>query len=126
MRSHAPTLLLLALPIALGAAACGDSGLSEAALRGRAVFFEHSSPTCAACHGLPYEGTKSAVNIPELSRRPLDLAKVQKAVTQGIGIMPAQKGVLTQEQIADVAKYVTEAARRPMPEGHVPYAKSAD
>ena len=47
--------------------------------------------------------------MPALETRTLDLEKVKKAVTQGIGIMPAQQGKLTEEQIADVSAFVIEA-----------------
>lgn len=124
MKTLLPTTLLASLGLGFALAGCGDAGLSEAAARGRAVFFEHSNPTCASCHGLPFEGTQSAPNIPNLSGRVLDLAKVQKAVTQGIGIMPAQKGVLTKDQIEDVATYVTEAVGLDSPPNHEPYTKA--
>lgn len=85
------------------------ASLSEAAQRGYEVWTTHSTPHCAQCHGLPLLGTKSAPMMPALETRALDLAKVKKAVTQGIGIMPAQQGKLSEQQIDDVSAFVVEA-----------------
>ena len=71
--------------------ACGGSpsALSEAAERGRVVFFEVNNPetnrTCANCHGLRYEGTPLIPGMGNLDQRKPTKAQVKKAVEGGIG-----------------------------------------
>lgn len=84
--------------------------LSEAGERGRAVFTESANPSCGVCHTLGDAGTTGAVG-PNLDGLKPDAARVEAAVTSGVGTMPAFGGALSAEQIADVAAYVAEATR---------------
>lgn len=99
--------------------ACGGSpsALSEAAERGRVVFFEVNNPetnrTCANCHGLRYEGTPLIPGMGNLDQRKPTKAQVKKAVEGGIGAVMVAAKHLTPEQIDDVSTYVSEVVGRP-------------
>ncbi|QDV05439.1 Cytochrome c6 precursor [Planctomycetes bacterium Poly30] len=90
-------------------AACGGAALSDSAQRGRKVFLESSKPSCASCHQLLNAGSPKGFG-PDLDLlRPTREQTVQ-SVTNGVKIMPPQKGILTPEQIEDVASYLLEVA----------------
>lgn len=114
-RLSASSLLPLAVAVSIAAASllasCGPPSLSEAAKRGRKVFLEDSKPTCAACHQLMDAGSPKGLG-PDMDMKRPSRAQTIKSVTQGVGIMPAQKGVLTKQQIEDVAEYLAEVAGR--------------
>jgi mono/diheme cytochrome c family protein len=93
------------------APSCGNSPLSPSAQRGHKVFMETSSPTCASCHTFGHAGTKTVVG-PNLDQMRPSRDKIRSSVTQGVGVMPTQKGILTPAQIEDVASYLLEAAGR--------------
>lgn len=112
------SLLPLALAVAAASlfTACGPPTLSESAKRGRQVFMEDSKPHCVQCHKLMDASPKNSAG-PKLLGPDMDIkrpsrAMTIKAVTQGVGIMPAQKGILTKQQIEDVAEYLAEVAGR--------------
>ena len=73
------------------------------------------SAKCAACHA----GGKNLVN-PQKTLAKADLEKygmnsleaITTQVTKGKGAMPAFKGQLTDQQIADVATYVLESSEK--------------
>ena len=73
------------------------------AAAGKAVWADN----CAGCHGLAGTGGNGG---PSLADNPnaADQVKVQAQVTNGGGGMPAFKDTLTQQQINDVAAYVSE------------------
>jgi cytochrome c6 len=75
---------------------------------GKKVFLEISEPQCALCHTLADAGSKGEVG-PILDELKPDEERVKKAVTEGIGPMPANE-VLSQEQIDAVALYVSTVA----------------
>ena len=114
-RSTAPSLLPLAICAAAAAAllfaSCGPPVLSDSAKRGRKVFMEDSKPTCAMCHELLDAGSPKGLG-PNMDIKRPSRAMTIKAVTQGVGIMPTQKGILTKQQIEDVAEYLSEIAGR--------------
>jgi DMSO/TMAO reductase YedYZ molybdopterin-dependent catalytic subunit/mono/diheme cytochrome c family protein len=83
--------------------------LSESAERGKQVFTETASPSCGVCHTLGDANTHGAVG-PNLDALGPDLARVEAAVREGVGAMPAFTE-LTDAQIADVASYVAESTR---------------
>lgn len=88
-----------------------DSGpvvLSDAGERGKKVFMSEAEPSCGVCHTLSDAGTKGAVG-PNLNALKPDLARVESAVTEGVGAMPGFGGRLSPEQIKDLATYVAEA-----------------
>jgi alcohol dehydrogenase (cytochrome c) len=72
---------------------------------GQSVFAEN----CAGCHGSEGTGGNGG---PSLVRSD-DLQRVIAQVSNGGGGMPAFKDTLSQEQIRDVAAYVTERVSRP-------------
>ena len=120
--------LLLALPLVLLAAGCGYQGTVGATpetvvgtvaappaqpvtnlkgdpVAGKAVF---ASAGCGGCHTLKDAGAAGTVG-PNLDQRKPSLAKALLRVTYGKSPMPAFKGQLTPQQIADVAAYVVQA-----------------
>ena len=96
---------------ACGLAPQGEPARSESAQRGRKVFMESSKPKCSLCHQLMDAGSPKGLG-PDLDMLRPDAAKTIKSVTQGVGIMPAQKGILTPQEIEDVAAYLEEVAGR--------------
>jgi mono/diheme cytochrome c family protein len=87
-----------------GGEATGGSGGDPAA--GKEVF---ASAGCVACHTLADAGSNGAVG-PNLDEAKPDATLVTDRVTNGKGVMPPFKGQLTDEQIADVAAYVSSVA----------------
>ena len=74
---------------------------------GKAVFLGASA--CGGCHTLADAGTNGAVG-PNLDESMPDNELVLDRVTNGQGGMPAFSSTLTEQQIADVAAYVSSAA----------------
>ena len=72
---------------------------------GKVVF----TTNCGGCHVLDDAGTSGSVG-PNLDDSQPDEALVVDRVTNGQGVMPPFAGVLTEQQIADVAAYVSTAA----------------
>ena len=77
---------------------------SEAA--GKEVF---ASAGCAACHTLADASASGTVG-PDLDTSKPTAELVVERVTNGQGAMPSFKDQLTEEQIAEVAAYVSAAA----------------
>ena len=66
---------------------------------------------CGVCHTLQAAG--SAGNIgPDLDQLKLPMSQVIYAVTNGIGVMQAWEGILTNEQIEAVAYYVFNSTNK--------------
>ena len=74
---------------------------------GKAVFT--GSAGCTGCHTLKDAGSTGTVG-PNLDDAKPDDALVVDRVTNGKGVMPSFKGTLSQQQIADVAAYVSSVA----------------
>jgi mono/diheme cytochrome c family protein len=72
---------------------------------GKVVF----TTNCGGCHTLSDAGTSGSVG-PNLDDAQPDEALVVDRVTNGQGVMPPFGGTLTEQQIADVAAYVSTAA----------------
>jgi mono/diheme cytochrome c family protein len=72
---------------------------------GKVIF----TTNCGSCHTLADAGTTGTVG-PNLDDLKPDEATVAEQVTNGGGAMPPFKGVLTEEEITEVAKYVSAAA----------------
>jgi mono/diheme cytochrome c family protein len=83
-----------------GAAPEGDAAAGEA------VF---ASSGCGSCHTLEAAGSSGNVG-PNLDEASPDFETAYETVTNGRGAMPAFEGQLTDQQIADVAAYVSESA----------------
>ena len=77
------------------------------AAAGKEVF---ASAGCGACHTLSDAGTSGAVG-PNLDEARPSFDKVVERVTNGSGAMPPFKDRLTEQQIRDVAAYVSETTR---------------
>lgn len=93
----------------MGVVACG--GASEAdptIVEGRQIFTQVAQPTCATCHTLSDAGATGQIG-PDLDALKPNRERVAAAVTNGLGVMPAQRGILTPEQIEAVSVYVAEA-----------------
>ena len=101
--------LVLALAGCAGAPVDAGAG-GEASLveLGRTVFLERAEPSCALCHTLAEAGAAGAVG-PDLDALRPGLETVVSAVRDGVGVMPPQAGLLTEEEIRAVARYVVDA-----------------
>jgi quinohemoprotein ethanol dehydrogenase len=86
-----------------GEAAAGGGGATADAAAGKEVFSEE----CSVCHGATGHGGNGG---PDLRTMPLakTQAGAEQQVTNGGGGMPAFKGTLSEEEIANVAAYVSE------------------
>jgi quinohemoprotein ethanol dehydrogenase len=84
-------------------AAAGAGGATADAAAGKEVFSEE----CSVCHGATGHGGNGG---PDLRTMPLakTQAGAEQQVTNGGGGMPAFKGVLSAEEISNVAAYVSE------------------
>jgi mono/diheme cytochrome c family protein len=121
-------VLLAALVFALGAAGCGGGSETTATpettqgtlptttegsaagqgdpAAGKQVFKEAG---CGGCHTLKDAGTSGQVG-PNLDQAKPSADLVVDRVTNGKGAMPSFKGKLTDQQIQDVAAYVSSVA----------------
>ena len=75
--------------------------------KGRDIFLEQG--TCASCHALNDAGSQANIG-PNLDEIRPDLNRIILAVTNGIGVMPPYKEVLSKEEIEAVAHYVSITA----------------
>ncbi len=73
---------------------------------GKAVF---ASAGCVSCHTLADAGATGTVG-PNLDEKQPPAALVVDRVTNGKGVMPPFHGTLTEQQIKDVAAYVSSVA----------------
>jgi cytochrome c553 len=80
-------------------------GLEGDPVAGKEIF----TTNCGGCHTLSDAGTSGTVG-PNLDDAQPDEALVVERVTNGQGAMPPFKGTLSEQQIADVAAYVSTAA----------------
>ncbi len=85
------------------------TGVQGDPVAGKAVFLTVASPPCASCHTLSDAGSTGAVG-PNLDDASPSYDKVVERVTGGKGVMPSFQGKLTDQQIADVAAYVSSVA----------------
>lgn len=89
-----------------GAVATAQVNMEE----GKKLFTQVAQPACAVCHTLDHAGATGAIG-PNLDELKPDAARVEKAVRNGIGQMPAFT-TLSDEQILSLVRYV-EAATGP-------------
>ncbi len=121
-RRRALAIPVLVLAVAAGCGGGGSSGSSPAgtagggatptsgdAAAGKIVFTKTADPSCAGCHTLADAGSTGTVG-PNLDDLKPDFATVQNQVDNGGGAMPSFKGKLSDQQIADVAAYVSSVA----------------
>jgi mono/diheme cytochrome c family protein len=74
---------------------------------GKEVFVNQAQPQCGTCHTLEDAGTNGQVG-PVLDDAKPTYERVVEYVTNGRGAMPAYKDSLSEEQIQNVAAYVSE------------------
>lgn len=84
----------------------GAGNLKGDATAGKAVF---ESAGCKTCHTLSDAGASGTIG-PNLDDAKPPFSLVVDRVTNGKGVMPSFKGKLKDQQIADVAQYVSTAA----------------
>ena len=63
---------------------------------------------CATCHTLDDANSNGNIG-PNLNEIKPDISRILMAVTNGIGVMPAYQGQLSDEEINAVATYVVES-----------------
>lgn len=96
------TCIAVALAL-MGSAATAQVNMDE----GKKLFTQVAQPACAVCHTLDHAGAKGAIG-PNLDELKPDAARVEKAVRNGIGQMPAFT-TLSDEQILSLVRYVEAA-----------------
>jgi len=101
-------LLLRNSMLAACALLAGPAVAGDAAAEGKQLFTQKASPACAVCHTLRHAGATGQIG-PDLDELRPDAARVEKAVRNGIGQMPANSN-LSEAQIRLLAKYVAEVA----------------
>ena len=74
---------------------------------GKEVFL--GAPACGSCHTLADAGASGSIG-PNLDATTPSYDKVVERVTNGQGVMPSFSGTLSEEQIQDVAAYVSSIA----------------
>ena len=72
--------------------------------KGKEIFLEAGN--CAACHTLTDAGSNTMIG-PNLNEIRPDVSRILMAVKNGIGVMPAMEGILSNEEIEAVAHYVS-------------------
>lgn len=125
-RNRSIAALLLVAPMSLALAACGGgssggdtasttspggttAGVAGDPAAGKVVFTQTANPPCSSCHTLADAGASGSVG-PNLDDVKPSFDKVKAQVENGGGPMPAYKGQLTDQQINDVAAYVSSVA----------------
>ena len=77
--------------------------------KGKEVFLEAGN--CAACHSLSDAGSIADIG-PNLNQIRPQVQTILMAVKNGIGVMPAMEGILSDEEIEAVAHYVSISAEQ--------------
>ena len=72
--------------------------------QGKEIFLEAGN--CATCHTLSDAGSNAMIG-PNLNEIRPDVSRILMAVKNGIGVMPAMEGILSNEEIEAVAHYVS-------------------
>ena len=96
-------LLLLIFALIINASA------DELFNKGKEIFLEAGN--CAACHTLSDAGSNAMIG-PNLNEIRPDVSRILMAVKNGIGVMPAMEGILSNEEIEAVAHYVSISAEQ--------------
>jgi sulfite dehydrogenase len=99
--------LLLACAGAHAAKAEGDAALLE---KGKRLFTQDAAPPCMVCHTLRHAGAAGEIG-PNLNEMAPDASRVEKAVRNGIGVMPPFK--MSEADLKLLAQYVAAASRLP-------------
>lgn len=90
-----------------GPVACGDDGDPGASrdLDGRELFLRGTRPACADCHVLSDAGSTSEVG-PSLDGNLAPDWFLAQVIRDGVGIMPAFDGQLSDAEIEELSRYV--------------------
>jgi sulfite dehydrogenase len=86
-----------------------SSSATSAVGAGKQLFLSGTTPSCATCHALKDAGANGNVG-PDLDALRPSAARVERAVRDGFEAMPAFGAVLSQQQIAAIARYVEQAS----------------
>lgn len=76
---------------------------------GKKLFTQTAVPACAVCHTLKHAGATGEIG-PALDELKPDAARVEKAIRNGLGQMPAYS-TLSDAQIRLLAQYVAAASK---------------
>ena len=74
--------------------------------KGKKIFLGEGN--CATCHTFKNANSKGNIG-PNLDEIKPDIVRVLTAVKNGIGVMPAYEGMLSDDEIKAVASYVAES-----------------
>ena len=66
---------------------------------------------CGVCHALQAVGSDGQIG-PNLDQLNSSMLQIIYAVTNGIGVMPAWEGILTEEEIEAVAYYIFNSTNK--------------
>jgi mono/diheme cytochrome c family protein len=95
------------LPTAVLLGGAAGSAMAQGSLEeGKALFTKGAVPACAVCHTLAHAGAAGEIG-PVLDELRPNAARVEKAVRNGIGQMPAYTS-LSDSQIKQLAEYVSK------------------
>ncbi|WOB11040.1 cytochrome c [Piscinibacter gummiphilus] len=94
---------------ALAAASLGAQADDREA--GRKLFTSGAAPSCATCHTLRDAGATGEIG-PVLDELKPDEARVVQALRNGLGVMPSFRDKLSDNEIALLARYVSQVAGR--------------
>ena len=103
--AYAAAAIMLAC-LAPSARAAGPADAAELQA-GRTLFISGAVPACAVCHTLAEAGASGQVG-PSLDELKPDAGRVEMAVRNCIGVMPAFES-LSDEEVAAVSRYVAHA-----------------
>jgi cytochrome c551 len=98
-------LLLLLVAVAAGCGG-GDDGDGDGT-EGSAGAQVYAEAGCGSCHVFSPAGSDGTVG-PNLDEAEVSFEQAVQQVTNGGGGMPAFEGDLTEQEIEDVARYITE------------------
>lgn len=98
----------LAACVTLAAAAVGAQA-QNLMDDGKKLFNQTAVPACAVCHTLKHAGAAGEIG-PALDELKPDAARVEKAIRNGLGQMPAYS-TLSDAQIRLLAQYVAAATK---------------
>ncbi len=86
---------------------CNMAHAQDTMSEGKKLFMESAVPACSICHAMRQAGAVGEVG-PSLDELKPDAARVEKALRNGIGQMPAFK-TLSEAQIKLLGAYVASA-----------------
>ncbi|MEK8033914.1 cytochrome c [Ideonella sp. DXS29W] len=78
---------------------------------GRRLFTAEATPACAVCHTLNDAGATGEIG-PSLDLLRPDAPRIDKALRNGVGVMPAFRERLSEAQIQALVRYVSTVAGR--------------